>query len=197
MPGPNQNLFYSFNMGPIHFIGFSTEVYYFLQYGFKQIINQYEWLEQDLKEASAPENRTIRPWIITFGHRPMYCSNLDMDDCTFREDMVRVGVPILRWWGLEDLFYEHGVDLEVWAHEHSYERSWPVYNYNIYNGSENEPYTDPGAPVHIVTGSAVNFNFQLISINICFCRVVAKERTNSNQLCLGLRLEAPIMATAE
>lgn len=49
MPGQSQNLFYSFNMGPIHFIGFSTEVYYFLQYGFKQIINQYEWIEQDLK----------------------------------------------------------------------------------------------------------------------------------------------------
>ncbi|XP_015273747.1 PREDICTED: serine/threonine-protein kinase PAK 4-like [Gekko japonicus] len=47
-----------------------------------------------------------------------------------------------------------GVDLELWAHEHSYERLWPVYDYKVYNGSIEAPYTNPGAPVHIITGSA-------------------------------------------
>ncbi|KAG8322291.1 Acid phosphatase type 7 [Homalodisca vitripennis] len=56
--------------------------------------------------------------------------------------------------GLEDLFYKYGVDLEIWAHEHSYERLWPVYNHKVYNGSWDEPYRNPGAPVHIITGSA-------------------------------------------
>ena len=41
-----------------------------------------------LQEASAPENRTLRPWIITMGHRPMYCSNDDGDDCTQYESVV-------------------------------------------------------------------------------------------------------------
>lgn len=41
-----------------------------------------------LKEATAPENRTLRPWIITMGHRPMYCSNNDRDDCTKFESVV-------------------------------------------------------------------------------------------------------------
>lgn len=154
MPGDSEGLFYSFNMGPVHFIGISTEVYYYINYGIKQMIKQYEWLEKDLKEASAPENRTERPWIITLGHRPMYCSNNDTDDCTFEEDILRVGVPFLFWFGLEDLFFKYGVDLEVWAHEHSYERTWPLYDNNVYNGSYDEPYTNPGAPVHIVTGSA-------------------------------------------
>lgn len=86
----------------------------------------------------------------------MYCSNNDSDDCTFEEDILRVGVPFLFWFGLENLFYKHGVDLEIWAHEHSYERSWPLYDNAVYNGSYEEPYTNPEAPVHIVTGSAVS-----------------------------------------
>ena len=42
-------LIISFNVGPMHVIGFSTEFYYYIQYGYEQIRNQYEWLEQDLK----------------------------------------------------------------------------------------------------------------------------------------------------
>eukprot|EP00064_Thunnus_orientalis_P003392 superscaffoldBa00000274_g3401 len=56
--------------------------------------------------------------------------------------------------GLEDLFYRYGVDLELWAHEHTYERLWPVYGDKVYNGSKEQPYVNPKAPVHIITGSA-------------------------------------------
>lgn len=59
MPHRTDNLMYSFNLGPVHFIGFSTEVYYFLNYGIKTLVNQYEWLEQDLIEANKPENRHV------------------------------------------------------------------------------------------------------------------------------------------
>ena len=45
--------------------------------------------------------------------------------------------------GLEELFYRYGVDLEIWAHEHSYERLWPIYDYNVYNGSYENPYVNP------------------------------------------------------
>lgn len=47
--GGDNNLFYSINIGPIHLISFSTEFYYFFDFGFKQIVNQYKWLEEDLK----------------------------------------------------------------------------------------------------------------------------------------------------
>lgn len=154
MPGPYENLFYSFNLGPVHFISINTEVYYFLEYGVKLAIKQYIWLEKDLKEANRPENRAKRPWIITYGHRPMYCSDDDGDDCTKHSSRVRVGFPIFDWFGLEQLFYDNGVDLEIWAHEHSYERLWPVYDHIVRNGSYDQPYVNPRAPVHIISGSA-------------------------------------------
>lgn len=154
MPGNSEGLWYSFNMGPVHFIAIETEAYYFMNYGIKQLVKQYEWLEKDLEEANKPEVRAKRPWIVTFGHRPMFCSNKNADDCTNHESLIRVGLPFLNWFGLEDLFMKYRVDLELWAHEHSYERMWPMYNFKVYNGSYDQPYKNYGAPVHVVTGSA-------------------------------------------
>lgn len=158
--GGDSNYFFSINIGPVHVISISTEFYYFLEYGFSQLAVQYAWLENDLKEANKPENRALRPWIIVMGHRPMYCSNtyinddhIVIHDCNF-DDRVRKGLPYIKKFGLEELFYDHGVDLEIWAHEHSYERLWPIYNNTVLNGSIEEPYTNPKGPVHIVTGSA-------------------------------------------
>ncbi|KAJ6663774.1 hypothetical protein lerEdw1_009853 [Lerista edwardsae] len=153
MPGDTEGLWYSWDVGPAHIIAFSTEVYFFLKYGPQLVAEQFRWLERDLQEATRPERRKDRPWIITMGHRPMYCSNNDHDDCTQYESLVREGLYPHQY-GLEDLFYRYGVDLEFWAHEHSYERLWPVYDYQVYNGSTEAPYTNPGAPVHIITGSA-------------------------------------------
>ena len=50
---------------------------------------------------------------------------------------------------------QYGVDLAIWGHVHAYERLWPVYADVVFNGTAEEPYTNPGAPVHITTGSAV------------------------------------------
>lgn len=154
MPGGKDSAMYSFNLGPLHIISFSTEFYYFMNYGLKPLVFQYQWLEKDLIEANKPENRKKQPWIVTMGHRPMYCTNLDADDCAHNGTLVRVGIPFANFFGLEPLFYKYGVDLEIWAHEHSYERLWPIYDYKVYNGSYDEPYVNPKAPVHITTGSA-------------------------------------------
>lgn len=124
-----------------------------------------------IKEATAPENRTLRPWIITLGHRPMYCTTKDNDDCKNLLDRVRVGLPPLFLFGLEDLFYDYGVDIEIWGHEHTYERSWPLYNYEVYNGSSKEPYTDPKAPVHLIIGSAVSFLTEITTTIILYIHI--------------------------
>ncbi|WKY10353.1 hypothetical protein Q1695_002588 [Nippostrongylus brasiliensis] len=151
MPNTDDNLFYSFDLGHAHFVIFSTEFYFSTEYGWNQIQNQWNWLIQDLAEAN--NNRANVPWIFTFGHRPMYCSDFDGDDCTKYESIIRTGLPKTHAYGLEKLFYEYGVDVEIWAHEHTYERMWPVYNRTVYNGTAS-PYLNPLAPVHIVSGSA-------------------------------------------
>lgn len=43
-------------------------------------------------------------------HRPMYCTNSDQDDCTTIDDRVREGLPYIKKYGLETLFYKYGVD---------------------------------------------------------------------------------------
>ena len=48
------------------------------------------------------------------------------------------------------------MDLAIWAHEHSYERLFPLYDTAVYNGSNSEPYTNPRGLTHIITGSAVS-----------------------------------------
>lgn len=158
MPGDDggQNMFYSVNIGPVHLISFNSEYYYYVQYGWEQIIYQYEWLEHDLREANKPENRAKRPWIITMCHRPMYCSNsVDHEHCLWlNKNLIRVGIPLTHAYAIEDLLYKYGVDVHIQAHEHSYERMWPVYNLTVCNGSRDEPYHNPRAPVHILTGSA-------------------------------------------
>lgn len=149
-----ESLFFSWDMGQVHFIAINTEAYYFLEYGLKPLSRQYEWLIKDLEEATKPEVRATRPWIIVFGHRPMYCSNNDHDDCTKVNCLTRVGLPLVHTYAMEEILDKYGVDLAVWAHEHSYERLWPIFNYTVLNGSLSEPYTNARAPVHFTTGSA-------------------------------------------
>lgn len=147
-----QNLYHSFNTGPIHWVAFNTEFYFayvrpdrnFGPYP-DLIAKQLTFVERDLIEAN--KNRAAQPWIVVFGHRPFYCSDDDDDDCVFMRNQWRTG--------LETLFYNYGVDIVLGAHQHTYERLWPTYDMLVRNSSTpGEPYTDPLAPVHLVTGAA-------------------------------------------
>ncbi|XP_072023965.1 acid phosphatase type 7-like [Amphiura filiformis] len=142
-----ESLWYSWNIGRAHIISFSTEVH-FSQYGQDVIKNQMAWLQNDLMEATKPENRTRYPWIIAMAHRPMYCTKFHWDDCRALFGTTKKA--------FEKLFYKYGVDLYFGAHIHCYGRMWPVYNNTVYNGSMDAPYTNPKATVHIITGCAGN-----------------------------------------
>eukprot|EP00057_Strongylocentrotus_purpuratus_P016056 XP_011670530.1 PREDICTED: iron/zinc purple acid phosphatase-like protein isoform X1 [Strongylocentrotus purpuratus] len=154
MPGSpwpmEDEMWYSFDMGKAHFVSYSTEIY-FTGYSDYLQRSQIEWLRDDLQRAN--KERAIRPWIIAFGHRPMYCSNADRDDCTKEESRVRTG--------LEDLFYDFGTDLIIEAHEHSYERFWPMYRGEV----TAKHYKNPVAPVHVISGAAGCNEFDGVCVN--------------------------------
>ena len=54
---------------------------------------------------------------------------------------------------MEDLFYRYGVDIQFYGHKHIYERSYPIYDSKAYKGTD--VYTNPKAPIHIITGVGV------------------------------------------
>lgn len=158
------NHFYSIDIGPAHIVQFSTEYYYYTEYGWKQIERQYRWLEEDLRKAN--ENRQKRPWIIVMGHRPLYCLKIGDRSCdteTMERSDIRQGINMYDdldneiQYGLEELFYKYRVDLQFYGHEHFYARLLPIYNYEIKSGDNPEnPYDHPKGPIHITTGSAGN-----------------------------------------
>ena len=136
-PGPN-SFWYSFDFEFIHFVSISSE------HDYESGSSQYSWLQNDLEDAN--ENRENVPWIVIFAHRPMYSSNGDGDghgsEIEFREAM-------------EVLLYDFQVDLAIWGHDHHYERTYPVFEENVYSnnsGSISEPYYKPGATIHVVAG---------------------------------------------
>ena len=114
---------YSYDYGLVHFTVISTE------HDFTPGSPQYQWIESDLKSV----DRTTTPWVIVAGHRPMYTSE------------VGYGNQIHLWMQkfLEEMFHRHRVDLAVWGHYHSYERTCAVYKQKC----------DLTGTVHIVIGS--------------------------------------------
>ena len=72
---------------------------------------QFAWMDADLKKARANAD-----WVIVYGHRPLYCSNLDtLSDCTVDAKRLRDGVN--GELGIEDLIASHNVDLYIAGHE--------------------------------------------------------------------------------
>lgn len=50
MPGKSNGLWYSFDQGDVHFVMYSSEVYYYyLEPSPQLMIDQFKWLEEDLK----------------------------------------------------------------------------------------------------------------------------------------------------
>ena len=70
-PNSNSSRWYSFEQGPVHFVALETDAYGFDEVAYA-LAPQYAWLEADL----AAVDRAATPWVVLFGHRPMYCSSV-------------------------------------------------------------------------------------------------------------------------
>ena len=147
MPDKNEydNLFYSLDIPPIKMININTEAYYFKSLE-PTIETQYNFIINELNTT----DRKLFPWLIVTGHRPMYCSSDDNDDCvSWKKDKLRLA--------LESVFYKYNVTLFISGHEHKYERVCPVFNGVCQNTSSIYNYKLNGLlPIHIITGAAGN-----------------------------------------
>ncbi len=136
---------HSFDYGPIHFVGFSTE------HDYSVGSEQYQWLESDLGDAV--QNREQTPWLIVYAHKPMYTSH---DDATHDEDEeLRAG--------LEAMFVESGVNLIIWGHDHFYERTWPVIDAEVQqrgDDGDGKMFSGSHAPIHLIVGTAGRGQYQ-------------------------------------
>jgi len=121
----------------IHFVTWSFEEFKGLDLR-KHGGKQREWLEADLAQAN--QERDVRPWIVLFGHRPLYCSS-NSHDCKDVAEYIR--------FLLEDLINEYHVDVVLQAHKHNYERTYPVYKQQQLQ----DDYTDPLGPMYYVVGT--------------------------------------------
>ena len=142
--------YYSFNYHNVHFLAMATAKNNIIPY----VVNsqQYEFVRNDLKLAH--ENKSI-DWIIVYSFRPFYSSNSTHPALEQLRDFYH------------PLFDAYGVDLVLQAHNHNYQRTYPI----IFNNpSPSRPtisdkqihnFTNPKDPIFVTvgTGGAPLYNF--------------------------------------
>ncbi|GAB5031736.1 inactive purple acid phosphatase 27-like [Nannochloropsis oceanica] len=144
MPGPWQEAekdepWYSFSSGPVRWVVLCIEK------DFMPGSPQHDFL---LDALSSQMNRTLTPWVVVAAHRPMYIDS-DWDDPEKEASDQEVAKKMQE--GLEDVLMQYKVDLGIYGHHHSYQRTCQVYRNKCLAPSGGTEYK---APVHAVVGMA-------------------------------------------
>lgn len=129
-----RNLYYSFDLGPVHFVYISTETDFLIG------SNQFKFLKHDLESV----DRKRTPFVVVQGHRPMYTTSNENRDSPLRNRMIE---------HLEPLLVNNKVDLALWGHVHRYERFCPLNNFTCGSSAMNSE-NSKGFTVHVVIGMA-------------------------------------------
>jgi Calcineurin-like phosphoesterase len=135
--------FYSFDYGNVHFLSMATAKNKVIPYN--ETSEQYEFVKDDLKRAH--QNKSIN-WIIVYSFRPFYSSNTTHPALDELQDLYH------------PLFDQYGVDIVLQAHNHNYQRTYPL-TYNlakpiapIITDKETSKYRpDPKGPIFVTVGT--------------------------------------------
>jgi len=145
--GSSSNMWYSFDYSNVHFVCIDTETDYpNAPFNVSDFGNQLGWLASDL----ASVNRSVTPWVIVGGHRPIYSASVN-----FSSHDIPMNQSLYIQQAFEPLFSKYEVDLFIAGHVHAYERQYPVFN-NTVTGTS---YVNPKSTVHIITGAAGNIEW--------------------------------------
>ena len=129
----SETFWYSRQIPGVHMIFMSTE------HDYDSGSTQFAWLEQEL----ASVNRDVTPFVIVYGHSPMYSSN------SYHGSEVELRTAV------EQLYVDNGVDLVIAGHDHFYERTWPVSAEVVMDtGNGFDRFSRGEAPIHLVIGMA-------------------------------------------
>ena len=140
--------YYSFSYQNVHFVVISTELP--INIGSEQ----YNFVNTDLAKAASDPNIN---WIIVYYHKTAYTSPSLVNPFSPFRDIYH---PI---------FDKYHVDLVIQAHEHNYERSYPI-KYNSLNPSNpiitdgtniHNNYTNPQGRIFAIVGTAGAHLFKL------------------------------------
>jgi hypothetical protein len=120
------NLYYSFNYQNVHVLVLNSES-----------LNEFHWsaMYQFAKSDLESVNRKITPWVFVAFHHPFFCSNVAHNDSNW---FMRIEY--------EDLFHDNKVDMILQGHVHAYERTYPMYNFQV----------DPTSTVYVTNGHGGN-----------------------------------------
>ena len=143
--------YYSFNSHNVHFLAMATAKNNLIPY--LNTSQQYQFVKNDLKLAH--DNKSI-DWIIVYSFKPFYSSNSSHPG---GEELRNFYHP---------LFDKYGVDLVLQAHNHNYQRTYPI-TFNettpsspivLDKGNQNL-YNNPQGPIFLTvgTGGAPLYNF--------------------------------------
>ncbi|CAM6039804.1 unnamed protein product [Sphagnum compactum] len=123
-----RNLYYSMDIGVVHFLYYSTET------DFLPGSEQYIFIANDLQSV----DRKRTPFIVFLGHRPIYSS----------DHLAGVTAPVTQQLraALEPLLVENKVNVALSGHIHKYERICSVQNYTCDETGK--------SPTHVVIGMA-------------------------------------------
>ena len=137
---PNQNSWYfSFNYQNIHFLVIDTESMYTIG------SPQYNFIKNDLSTANS--NSNIK-WKVVIFHKLMYSSNSDHSPLSSLRD------------ALHPLFDQYKVDMVIQAHNHYYQRMFPLKYAGISGGdspiittTNTTNYKNPDGQIYLVIGT--------------------------------------------